>query len=411
MPLDVLSRRGVPVVVLAALVCAAITSTVPSFSTIAPFDLEVYRAAGYSLLHGISLYGDSFPHNLPFTYPPFAAWPFVLLTPLPWGLTAWLWNFATLALLAWVIVVSFDRVLPSRPWLRALAVSGLLIAFGLTSPMVDHLGFGQINVLLMAMCLADLLGIRPKWLPAGVLIGLAAAVKLVPGLFIVYLLVTRRFRAALVASVTAAAATLAALVVSPSDSRLYFTDLLWHLDARVGLNNNATIGNQSLQGTLLRLLPGDDVRPVWLLLSVLALIVGMWAARRAYVVRGELAGAAVTGLVAVLISPVSWPHHLVWLVPAVAVLVGDGKRWLPLLAGVAVWLALLARTHRLGQEVVDAYPAGGLRVAGEVLRSSFVLICVAVIAALGRPPRTRLTHGADDAHDAHGRPGVTAIRS
>lgn len=385
----VLSRRSVPVVVLAAVVCAAIASAVLSFSTIGPYDLEVYHAAGYSLLHGVGLYGDAFPHNLPFTYPPFAAWPFVLLVPLPWGLTVWLWTFVTLVLLGWVIVMAFDRLLPGRPWPRAVAVSGLLIAFGLTSPLVDHLGFGQINVLLMAMCLADLLGARPKWLPAGVLIGLAAAIKLVPGLFIVYLLVTRRFRAAAVAVTTGAVATLAGFVVSPSDSWLYFTDLLWHLDARVGLNNNATIGNQSVQGALLRLLPAGEVRAVWLVVSVVALVLGMWAAHRAYVVRGEVAGAAVTGLVAVVVSPVSWPHHLVWLVPAIAVLVGNGRRWVPVAGGVLVWLLLIGRTHRLGQLLIDEHPGGALLVAGEVLRNSFLLACIALVVALGFSRRER----------------------
>lgn len=383
------ASQRLPVVVLAALVCAALTSAALALTTVPPCDLEVYRAGGYSLLHGIGLYGREFPMTLPFTYPPFAAWPFTLLAPLPMGLVVWLWTFATLAVLGWVITVAFEPALPTRPWPRALVVSGLIVASALTSPMADHLGFGQINVFLMAMCLADLRGLRPAWLPFGVLIGLATAVKLMPGLFIVYLLVTRRYRAAGVASLTAIAVTLAAGVVSRSDSWLYFTDLLWHLGDRVGLNNKATIGNQSLQGALLRGLPGVEVGPVWSVLVVAAVTAGMWAARRAYAVRGDLAGAAVTGLMAAMVSPISWPHHLVWLVPAIAVFVVDARRPGALLGGISIWLVLVARTHRLGQEMVDAHSAGALRVTGEILRDSFTLLCIGVVAALAtRPPRS-----------------------
>jgi alpha-1,2-mannosyltransferase len=378
----VLTRSNLPVVVTGAAVCVVLTSVMLALSTVPACDLAVYRAGGYALLHGISLYGPQFPDNLPFTYPPFAAWPLVVLAPLPPGLCRWLWSFATLAVLGWVIAVSFHRILPNRPWPRALAVSGLIVAFAVTSPMTDHLGFGQINVFLMALCLADLLGARPRWLPQGVLIGLATVVKLVPGLFIVYLLVTRRFRAAAAAILAAVAATLLAAAVSPADSRLYFTDLLWHLGQRVGLNNNATVGNQSLQGALLRVLPGSSVGLLWAILAGVVLIAGMWGALRAYRGAGDVAGAAVTGLVSVMISPVSWPHHLVWFVPAIAALIGDGRRRRRLLAGAVVWLILLARTHRLGQDVVDLYHSGTLRWIGELLRDSFLIVGIGVTAAL-----------------------------
>ncbi|OBJ67724.1 glycosyltransferase 87 family protein [Mycobacterium sp. 1274756.6] len=370
-----------------AAVCLALTALTVRCWLVGPYDLEVYRAAGDAVWHRLGLYGDAFPHNLPFTYPPFAAWLFVPLLALPWPVVVAGWTLATLALLAWVITVSFAAVLPAGGWARPAAIGGLLVAAAVSSPLTDHLGFGQINVLLMAMCLADLLGARPRWLPAGVLIGLAAAIKLVPVLFVVYLLVTGRARAAATALGTALAATAAAAAVSFTDSRRYFTELLWHLGERVGLANNATIGNQSLQGALLRLLPADAVGPVWLAGAALLAGVGMWAARRAWRGHGEVAGAAVTGLVAPVITPVSWPHHLVWLVPALGVLAGWSRgarrRWLPPAAAAAVWLLLVVRAHRLGQLLVDAHPGGALRVGGEALRDSFVLACVALVAVLG----------------------------
>lgn len=382
-----LTRSNLPVVALTAAVCAVLTSVLLAISAVPACDLAVYRAGGYALAHGISLYGPQFPDPLPFTYPPFAAWPLVPLALLPPALCRWLWSFATLAVLGWVIAACFRPVLPARPWPRALAISGLIVAFGVTSPMTDHLGFGQINVFLMALCLADLLGARPRRLPQGVLIGLATVVKLVPGLFIVYLLVTRRFRAAGVAVAAAVAATVLAALVSPADSRLYFTDLVWHLGQRVGLNNNATIGNQSLQGALLRVLPASSVGPIWVVLAAVVLIAGMWGAVRAYRAAGDVAGAAVTGLVSVMICPVSWPHHLVWFVPAIASLIGDGRRRRRLVAGFLVWLVLVARTHRIGQDVVDLYHSGTLRWVGEALRDSFLIAGVGTTAALAARSR------------------------
>jgi len=370
------------VVAAVAAVCAALSAAVMALSAVPPCDLAVYRAGGQALVHGASLYGSQFPYDLPFTYPPAAAWPFAVLAPLPPGLCMWLWTFATLAVLGWVIAVSFGPVLPTRPWPRAAAVSSLIVAFGVTSPLTDHLGFGQINVFLMAMCLADLLGARPRWLPQGVLIGLATVMKLVPGLFIVYLLITRRFQSAATAAATSAGVTLLAGIVSPADSWKYFTDLLWHLSQRVGLNNNATIGNQSLQGALLRVLPGGWVGPVWAVLAAGVLAAGMGAAWRAYRAQGDIAGAAVTGLVSVVVSPVSWPHHLVWLVPAIAVLIGDGRRAGRWAAAIAVWLILVARTHRLGQDLVDHYQSGAMRGIGEVLRDSFLIVGIGTITVL-----------------------------
>jgi alpha-1,2-mannosyltransferase len=280
---------------------------------------------------------------------------------------------------------------------------------------VDHVGFGQINVALMALCLADLLGVRPRRLPAGVLIGLAAAVKLTPAIFIVYLLLTRRWRAAVTATITAAVATLAAFAVSPADSRTFYFDLLWHLDARVGLGNNAGIGNQSLQGAVLRLgLPERWVHPTWLVLAVLVGVAGIWASRRAWARRGDLAGASAAGLVAVLVSPVSWPHYLVWLIPAAGMLLGDGRRTGARCWAGAIWLLLVARVHRLGQDLADLRPAMPLQVVAQLGRDGYVLLCLAVLSGLAMsPPRSgiqtgvRRSTGESDEALRSKRPGVS----
>lgn len=383
------ARWGPPLVV--AAVIAALTSVLLAVSTVLPLDLAVYRAAGWSLLHGAGLYGQGFPADLPFTYPPFASWPFVILVPAPWGVTVWCWTALTLLLLCWVIARSFTPALPAAPWRRAVALSVLLVTFAVTTPMSDHIGYGQIDVLLMAACLLDLLGPRdptrrPAWLPQGVLIGLATAVKLTPGIFVVYLLLTRRWRAAGVAAAAAGAATLVAAAVAPGDSRTFYFDLLFHLDVRVGLGNNALIGNQSLQGALLRLLPAGPAHAWWIVGAAVVGVTGMWAARLAWRRRGDLAGGCAAGLVAVLISPVSWPHYLVWLIPVTGLLLGHGRRPGAVAAAAGVYLLLVGRIHRLGQNLVDTNPTWPLRVLAEVGRNGYVLLCLAMLVWLAWPP-------------------------
>ena len=164
---------------------------------IPPYDISVYQRAGWAMLLGVDPYPPYIPKaDAPFTYPPFAGW---LLTPLvlfPEELLAWLWSFASLALLAWVI----RRTLLLAPGLGAqpngartttIVICSLALATA-TDPVWDHLAFGQIGIALMAACLYDLLGprdlTRTRTIPQGVLIGLAAAVKLTPAIFVIYLL-------------------------------------------------------------------------------------------------------------------------------------------------------------------------------------------------------------------------------
>ena len=222
------------------------------------YDIGVYQRGGWAILLGADLYtpyvrdGDA-----PFTYPPFAGWLFTPLAPLPQGLLTWLWTFASLALLAWVIC----RALLLAPGLAAqpngarttAIVIGCLALATVTDPVWDNLAFGQISIALMAACLYDLLGprdlTRTRTIPQGALIGLAAAVKLTPAIFVIYLALTRRTRAACVAVASAIGATLAAAIASPGPSRAFFFELLWRLDARVGLGGlQKTIWNQSIKG-------------------------------------------------------------------------------------------------------------------------------------------------------------------
>ncbi|MEV0175863.1 glycosyltransferase 87 family protein [Streptomyces sp. NPDC050803] len=283
------------------------------------FDLRVYHGTVDSWLHhGGRIYDYLVPGTTyGFTYPPFAAVamaPMALLD-LPGAIVVAL----LLNLLALAVVV---RILAGPDWRRhgwygcALAVCAL----ALFEPLRDTFSFGQVNVLLLALVLTD------AWLLstgrgrlAGFGIGLAAAVKLTPALFIGLLLLARRWRAAAVATAVAAGATALAAWAAPDASRFYWTRALWDT-TRVGRLDY--VSNQSLQGVLARL--GEPDRAPWAIAVLLVLCVWAWRTRRAVAAGEWQAAFALTGLTACLVSPITWVHHLVWLLPSFAVLLRAG---------------------------------------------------------------------------------------
>lgn len=297
------------------------------------FDLRIYMSAMRWWADGNDLYDYAQPDRvqgaLYFTYPPFAA---LLLRPfaaLDVQQTIVLFTVGTVAAVVvttWWLAAPLAGALRQPRWfVTALAVP---LVF-LIEPIRETITFGQINMLLIVLVLGDLMFAVPgrRWW-GGVGIGLATALKLFPGLFIVYLLVTRRWRAAVVASATAAGATLLAAAVAPRASWQFWTEALWSTD-RVGRTDYT--GNQSLQGLLSRLsAPELPHRAVWAVLVLLVTAFGLWRAARAARAGDDLGGLVLTGLVAALISPITWPHHVYWFVPAVVVLLCaacDGTRW------------------------------------------------------------------------------------
>ncbi|MCW6005593.1 DUF2029 domain-containing protein [Micromonospora sp. CPCC 205371] len=333
---------------------------------------------------------DRVQGELYFTYPPFAA---LLLRPfaeIPLGATFAIFTIGSavaVALTTWWLAapVAERRGLPR--WYAA----GLAVPFVFAiEPTRETITFGQINMLLIVLILGDLLIAVPRnsrW--AGVGIGLATALKLFPGIFIVYLLVTRRWRAAITASAAAAVATLLAAAVAPRDSWRFWTHELWATD-RVGRTDYT--GNQSLLGLLSRLTtPDEPSRLLWLALVALAMGYGMWRAARAVRAGDEVAGLALTGLVAALISPITWPHHVYWFVPALVVLVdaglpAEGRRARPALLAVAVigYATIVYGVVSFFDWGVAPEPTDS---ASEfVRRNAYVLLTVLLIAVL--PART-----------------------
>jgi alpha-1,2-mannosyltransferase len=204
-------------------------------------------------------------------------------------------------------------------WPRGFVVALAVPPAVALEPIRETFGWGQVGLILLALALADVAALRSGRRWAGIGLGLAAAIKVTPGLFVVYLLLSGRRRAAAVATGTFLAATVLAAALSPRDSLRFWTRALWQT-GRVGAADRTS--DQSLRGLLARLAdPHPPSRLLWALLAAGVAVAGLVRAARAARAGDELTGVTVTGLLSCLISPIAWTHHFFWVVPAVVVLV------------------------------------------------------------------------------------------
>lgn len=340
-------------------------------------DLSVYRAASRAILHGASLYGPSLRSQLgvplPFTYPPAAAVLTTFLAPLPNLVGDWLWELGAVAVLVACVNVAFAPLATRLGRWRWLGLAAIAVASLWLTPVRDHLGFGQIDLFLLGLCLADCTARQPRW-PRGCLIGLATAVKLVPGVFIVYLALTRRTRAAGVAVATMAGLSGLAWLVGPTDSSSFWLKRIFETQQA---GNNAYFSNQSIKGMLTRM--GNHDALLWLVLAAAVALIGLVRARRASLGGRELNGVVLTGLVGVLASPVSWIHSAVWVVPALGLLAGRGRDKLRVAAAVVLAVLFMAGLPYLG---ADLHQTGSWAWGIQLLKDSYGLACLGLVMFL-----------------------------
>ena len=289
-------------------------------------DLRVYLSGAEAVLHGADV---SAAHpagsDLQFTYPPFAALcflPLVALHSLPAAGAAM--TAASMAALVLVVRLALHEVRPQwTAWRTWTVAFGLALAALPLDPVRNTLGFGQVNLVLLALVLADALA-PPGRRGRGALVGLAAGIKLTPAIFVGYFAVTRQWRAARNAALSGVGTVLAGWVAAPASTVRYWTRLVLDPDHIGGI---PYAGNQSLYAVATRLGHGQQaLRGVWMAAAALVVVVGLAAARRAYHAGNRLAAACLTGLTGLLVSPVSWSHHWVWLVPGVIALWGSATR-------------------------------------------------------------------------------------
>jgi alpha-1,2-mannosyltransferase len=255
--------------------------------------------------------------ELVFTYPPFGALMFIPMSRLPWRGAVFLLLVCSAVAYLVAVWLTARRLGWHGPAMLLALVAGLLAA-----PVVRTAEQGQINLILMALVMVDMWVVPSKY--RGTLIGLAAGIKLIPGVFVLYAVI-RRDWLSVARSAAAGAATVAVTwAVNPAASSRYWTELVFDTSRSGG---GGYPDNQSLVGVLARVLH-NDAPPIWLTLPVQAAALALAAvvARRA-----DHAGRPIEALLAIalgglLASPVSWSHHWVWCVPLVMLLVERAPR-------------------------------------------------------------------------------------
>jgi Glycosyltransferase family 87 len=281
-------------------------------------DFAVYMWGGRAVGHGTRLYlGNAGGHW--FTYTPLAAALFAPMSMLPTAAGQVLWDLASVAGLA----VTCWATLKLAGWRPSLTMIAAATAVTLVlQPVYQTLFNGQINLILLAVVLADVWRVA-QGRRGGIGVGIAAAIKLTPGIFIVLFLLARRTKAALIAAGTFAVCGLIGYLAAPGASRLYWTRFFYdtkRVDAPY-------IGNQSVYGAALRIFGGASHVGGWYLPLMVVIAVAGLGSAAVIARRGDwLGAAAVTGVAGLLISPVSWTHHWVWVVPALIVLAREGVR-------------------------------------------------------------------------------------
>lgn len=314
-------------------------------------DLMIYTNSAQAWLDGSSLFSYRSPvFNLSATYPPIGLLPFSVFTPLSTEFREILFTCLSIAAVGGAALcastlagIERDRRAEWTLWAMAIAL--------VTMPVWLTLRQGQVNAILWLLVLADVVLLARGSRFSGIGIGAATAIKLVPGLFILWLLVVGWRRPAVRAIGTAAVLTAVGWVLAPEDSRRYWTDLLWNSD-HVGRLDDAR--NNSVLGILSRIIePGAARTCLWVLALLIITGVGLQRARRATLSKDLLAAVVIIGCTSALVSPISWTHHLGYLVlvaAAVLPLMTSRLRWMLL----AVAALPVIDPGNLGDEVVTS---------------------------------------------------------
>ncbi|MFE7741649.1 glycosyltransferase 87 family protein [Nocardia sp. NPDC057455] len=332
-------------------------------------DLAVYRAAGAALSDGHSVYASP-SGKLPFIYPPFAALLFAPLSLPSLPVAMIVWNTIEAACLITVIRLCLQHCgMQGHRRRLGWAAGSTVLALPLTPVDVDLMA-GQVNTMLVLIVLWDLLrsGARGQ----GIGIGIAAGLKLTPLIFVVYLACTGRIRQALWAIGAFGATIVASFAVLPSDASTYWFSKVFRINPVSRPQNSY---NQSLRSVLARLLGTARVTEVWLVAGSVVGVLGLGAAVLLYRRGAPLAGACLCAFTGLLISPISWEHHWIWIVPMLMVVGTVAWKARSVVAWTVVLVSVVVFTARLFWWGVPHQAAGELHmsVVQQLFAASFVI--------------------------------------
>ncbi len=347
-----LGRTALPIVAILVF-GGSLAATLAAAGDTLGYDFLAYHAAAARLLDGAPLYDMSYTQTGGFGlfyYPPTFA-PLIL----PLGLLApptatWVWiAISVAAFLVGVACLPVSR--PVRWWIVLLA--------GASFPFVYAVKLGQVGPVLF-LCFA----VGWRWLDDPVRLGvsgaLGAAIKLQPGLVLVWAALTGRWRAVAVGAVTLAVLGVAALLLAGVGAWADFLTLLRTVSDPITTEHNFTPGSIAYQLGV----PTGAAAAIQLASTVAVVVALVIAVRRAT----DEASYLVAVVASQLVSPIVWDHYAVVLLLPVAYLLAAGRWWalaIPLatawpLVGVTpawlypvlFWIALVAtlsvgwRAHR-----------------------------------------------------------------
>lgn len=326
-----------------------------------PIDMVVYREGVKAFLEHRSVYSEPMlagDIELPFIYPPFGALVMVPLTAFD-GIDHDMAGdimviFSDLLVLVCLYFV-FKAVLKKPDFL--LPITTITWAIVLRFEPVDlNNGFAQINIVVMTLVILDLVP-RKRLLPQGVLIGLAAAIKITPLAMLLYFLVRKEWKQIATAFLSAVAATLLAAAFRWDAFVEFFSSKL--LDMGSGGDFGVATeyqSNSSIKGAIQRMYSSTEamdangltINIAWIAASLVVIAFAAWLTKRLCEEHLLVDAQLVTALTLLLISPVSWSHHWVWLTLIIPVFLYRAWTWLPsgwaagsLLTVLIAWGAML----------------------------------------------------------------------
>ncbi|RPI85409.1 MAG: DUF2029 domain-containing protein [Chloroflexi bacterium] len=295
-------------------------------------DYKTYYNAASNLLAGESVYASE-NYQTPFT-----AIFFVPLALLPAGLSSLVWAIISIFIYFWMIILVL-RELDIQ-----LTLDGKVLLTGLALcwyPFFNHIFYGQLSIVIAGCVIGGwALLRRGKQLPAGLLIGLGAVLKLYPALLILYIILRRQWKAALgfvLAGVMGM--IISVIILGPQDVIFYFSDAMVNR-----ILNYTAPNNVSIFGAFSRLFTGSRwidplVNAPWLytlltgltVLAIIILLCRITLKHREDAHSADLAY-AFTIVSMLLISPFTWQHAFPLLVlPFAVIVLSIAERSTPLL--------------------------------------------------------------------------------
>jgi hypothetical protein len=354
-----------------ALILVGLVSVVrylPLFFPPAQYDFRAYYAAGYAVIHQLSIYEKHLDYQPVFLYMPITALFFVPLAWFPMATALWIWYAINLIVWgSWVWLLITHVPLTRRQQLLVIMTAVVLPAS------IDIISLGQITHLIMLGIVAALVLLRrgaSGW--AGVIVGLVIIIK-VQLLLLALLFLWRKD----VRGVLATAATVGMGIILGALALGWVTVWEW-VNA---IQQKAVVSaifpvNQSLNASITRFFVPQQVQtavfridnaqqiPVyalltpawlaqWLVMSII-ICIGWYTYQRARTITDSDMQAAIVLPIMLLVTPLSWDSYMVYLLWPIALLWAKVRHthdviWLTLIVGCMLvhrfWRVLVWQSH------------------------------------------------------------------